>query len=187
MTQKIVRTPPEDVVSGEPVSYYGFGLQTQDLFSRQAIGHSGSMFVATCGMRFIPEEGVGVVVHANGSGYPPITMADYALARMLGEEPLSVPSIRIEKILEELTGHYDTYRGTYSCTVRKKGDYLMLEYSSNYGTDSTVLVPVELGPEHSRFHVYMSGRRHTAEFFHRGEHVELLNERYKYRRVGRLT
>lgn len=186
MTQKAVRTPPEDIHTGEAASYYGYGLGTSEFFGRLMVGHSGAMYAATAALRFIRSDRVGAIVLANGTGYALTNIADYALASVLGKDPSDLPALKTEKVLDALTGVYETYKGTFSTTVRNKGDYLTLEYKSKYGSDSVSLVPFDLTFSHPRFWAYGAGRRYAVEFLHRNGNVELINERYKFRRIGRL-
>ena len=75
-----VPNPQLDVNTGEPVSGYGFGLSESDLFGRRLIGHSGMMYVCTAAMQFLPDQKLGAVVLANGTGYPMVQFASFALA-----------------------------------------------------------------------------------------------------------
>ena len=186
MASKIVRTPPEDVDTGEPASYYGFGLGTSDFFGHRLVGHNGAMYVATASMRMLPEYDCGAVVLVNGSGYAPVIMADFALALVSGKDPWDIPALKAEKVLDGLTGTYETYRGTANVTVRRKGDYLFIESQNKYASDSSALVPFDLASERPRFYSYGSGHRQAVEFQHRDGTVEMINDRYKYRRTGRL-
>jgi hypothetical protein len=144
------------------------------------------MYVATAAMRFLPDRKLGAVVLANGSGYSMANFADFALAEALGEDPWALPALRTERTLEALTGQYETYRGTFPATVRRKGDVLMLEFKNKHSEESVPLVPFDLNPERPRFHTYGGGYRQVVEFCHRDGGVELLYERYKFRRTGKL-
>ncbi|MDF2629450.1 MAG: beta-lactamase [Symbiobacteriaceae bacterium] len=186
MAAPAVRTPPEDVATGEPASYYGFGLGTSDFYGRRLVGHTGMMYVATAAMRFLPEQKIGAVVLANGTGYALANIADFALATLLGEDPWQIPALRTEQILDDLTGMYETYRGTFATTVRRKGDNLVLEFKTKHSEDAVTLVPAELDAEHPRFYTYGGGRRQVVEFHRRAGGVELIHERYKFKRIGRL-
>lgn len=186
MTSAQVATPPREIDSGEPASFYGFGLSSSTLFGRRAVAHSGLMYVATAALKFLPEQRCGVIVLANGSGYPLANVADFALALYLGEDPWQLPALQTEATLEALTGTYETYKGTYGTTVRRKGDFLALEFSNKHGEESVVLIPERLDPERPGFYTLSGGRRMAVEFRRQGDEVELLYERYKFRRTGKL-
>ncbi len=186
MFTPVVRTPNEDILTGSPAAFYGLGLNISDFFGHRAVGHGGAMYVATAGMRFLPELGIGGVALVNGSGYAPPTMVDFALALAIGEDPWQLQALRIEKILEGLTGYYETYKGTHRAEVHRDGDYLVVENKHNFGSVSSTLVPFDLDPAHPRFHLYGSGHRQVVEFFCSGESVQLLHERYLYRKTGKL-
>jgi CubicO group peptidase (beta-lactamase class C family) len=185
MTKPWVRTPPQ-LASGEPVSQYGLGLSSTEFFGQRLVGHSGLMYVATAAMRFLPGRKLGAVVLANGSGYPLLNIADFALATALGEDPWALPALRTEKTLEALTGRYETYQSTYGCEVRRKGDTLALVFKTKHSEETVSLIPSELGETASRFLAYGGGTQQVVEFHHRASGVELLYERYKMRRVGTL-
>lgn len=186
MTAPEVATPPRELDSGEPASFYGFGLSSSNLFGRRAIAHTGMMYVATAAMKFLPEEQLGVVVLANGTGYPLANIADFALALHLDEDPWQLPALRTEAALEQLTGTYETYKGTFGITVRRRGDFLALEFKNKHSEDTTVLIPEDLHAERPRFCTISGGRRMSVEFGWSGGEPELLYERYKFRRTGKL-
>jgi CubicO group peptidase (beta-lactamase class C family) len=180
-----VRTPSEQT-TGEPASYYGLGLSTSTFFGHRLVGHSGLMYVATAAMRFLPERKLGAVVLANGAGYPLVNIADFALAEYLGEDPWQLPALLTERTLEDLTGTYETYRGTFSATVRRKGDLLMLEFKNRHTDETVPLIPDHLDSVSPSFYAMGGGFRQSVQFHHRDGGVELLYERYKFRRTGRL-
>lgn len=182
MAKRWVRTPSQSA-AGEPTGYYGLGLSAGTLLGRPVVGHTGLMYVSTAAMRFLPEQNLGAVVLANGSGYPLINIADFGLATLLGEEPFSLPALQIEQRLEALTGRYETYRATYGCEVRRKGDTLQLHFKTKYGEETTPLVPTS---DPARFLSFGGGAQQVVEFHHRPAGIEMLQERYKMRRVGAL-
>lgn len=180
-----VRTLPEDPVTGKPVSHYGFGLSMSDLIGRRLVGHGGSVLVATAQMQFLPDEGIGAIVLANGSGYPMGNITAFALAQQLGENPWEIPALRTEKVLSDLTGFYEGYRGNYSVTVRRQGDFLMAVYKNKYGEQTVPLFPMDLSrPEAPVFATLAGGSRMRVEFFRREGRTEMLYERNNFRRTG---
>jgi CubicO group peptidase (beta-lactamase class C family) len=186
MAKPWVRTPNQ-TPAGEPVGYYGLGLSSTTLFGHRLVGHTGLMYVATAAMRFLPERKLGAVVLANGSGYPLANIADFGLATLLGEDPWQIPALRTERLLEELTGRYETYRSTYGCEVRRKGDTLQLVFKTKHSEETVPLVPSALGSESAQFLSFGGGAQQIVEFHRRLAGTELLYERYKMRRVGPLA
>ncbi|KUK26870.1 MAG: Beta-lactamase-like protein [Acetothermia bacterium 64_32] len=164
---------------------YGYGLQViPDFLGRKLIGHGGSVLVSTAYMGFIPEEGVGIAILANGSGYPLSQLGMYGLALMLGEDPERLPFVERERTLDELTGTYETFRGTLQAVVRRKWDLLSLEISDKY-TDLVIpLIPER--DDMLRFYALSTGRRLPVEFRLEGDRVELVYERYLLRKTGKV-
>lgn len=182
-----VDLPAEVYPSDErrPVGRYGYGLSVYpEFFGHRLVSHSGNVLVSTAYMGFVPERAIGVIVLANGSGYPLAPIGEAALAVLLGEEPGSLHAIRTEQILEHLTGRYETYRGTYGATVTKTADFLMLTIEDRLLSQTVPLVPVALDGERARFFTLAQGRRLWVEFTRRDGGVELSYERYTMRRVG---
>lgn len=181
-----VRLPYEPFISKGPI-YYGYGLAIRPGFlGHDLIGHGGSVLVSTAYMGFIPEEKVGVVLLANGSGYPLSYMGMYALAILMGRDPMELPIFRYEKTLEELSGIYETYKGTMRVSVVKRGSLLFLERKDKYTEMTVPLLPVSLEGNVKVFHGISMDRKVPAEFTMEGEEVHLVYERYKLRKVGKL-
>lgn len=185
MMKPQVRTPAEDPVTGEPAGHYGFGLSMNAFFGRQMVGHGGSVLVSTAQMHFLPEEGLGAMVLTNGSGYPAGNITAFALAQLLGEDPWELPALRTEQVLLGLNGYYEGYRGNFNASVRREGDFLMLSFKNKYGEQVVPLVPHDLSnPAAPVFYTMAGGRRMMVEFFRRDGRVELMYERYKFRRTS---
>jgi CubicO group peptidase (beta-lactamase class C family) len=176
---------PEEAAPGEPTGFYGFGLHTvPDFFGRRLVGHGGSVLVATAHMAFLPEAGCGVMLLANGAGYPLGHLAHYALALLVGEDPEELPFLRTERLLDGLTGEYETFRGTMRATVSRRENFLVFEVKDGFYNLSLVLVPEALGDGGGRFFTLNNGERLPAEFHRKNGGVELVYERYKFRRVS---
>jgi len=193
MAKPFVKTPPEyyPPLSGPAVdgtgnhpTWYGYGLRTSPLLGRTVIGHGGSVLVATAEMAFIPEERLGVMVLTNASGYPCSQIAHYALAASLGADPEDLPFVQAERRLEALEGQYETYRGTVKVTVKRRGSFLTAETHDPFVPQTTVLVPERLGESGGCFWTLSGVARLPVEFKRDGETVEMIQERYKFRRVG---
>lgn len=168
---------------------YGYGLIIHPNFlGRKLVEHSGSVLVYTAFIGYVPEEKVGVAVLANASGYPPSHIGMYALALLLGHDPeRDLPFIRYEKILRNLEGVYETYRGTYRVRVRRRGDFLYLEYRDKYLEQVTPLVPEEVREDYAKFYTLSAGRKIYAEFWVHERGVTLIYERYRFEKVSPLT
>ena len=160
---------------------YGYGLTVTERFlGRKLVRHSGSVLVYTAFMGYLPDDGIGVVVLANSSGYPLSLIGMYALALALGRDPYeAVPYLKYEEVLEKLQGTYETYKGTYRLQVRRMGDFLAVEYRDRYREVVTPLAPVEVREDYARFYTLSAGGRVEAEFFIDSGRVVMVYERYK--------
>lgn len=166
---------------------YGYGLQILPNFlGRKLVGHGGSVLVSTAYMGFIPEEGVGIALLANGSGYPLSQLGMYGLALMLGEDPESLPFVQRDKALAELVGVYETYKGTMRAQVKRMGDLLSLEIRDKYTDLIVPLVPEALEGDVRTFYALQRSRRLPVEFRVREGEIDLIYERYLLRKTGKL-
>ncbi|MET1128262.1 MAG: serine hydrolase [Thermoproteota archaeon] len=168
---------------------YGYGLVVTDRFlGRRLVHHSGSVLVYTAFMGYLPQDGWGVVVLSNASGYPMSSIGMYALALAVGRDPeRELEFIWRERLLEKLEGVYEAYRGTHRYTVKRLGDFLSIVYRDRYTETTTVLVPVELRDDYAKFYSSVNGRRVEAEFFIEGEKVVMLYERYKMVKTSKIA
>jgi len=195
MQEPRIATPPEHFAPlGGPAgvgdqspnpTWYGYGLRTAPMGSHHVIGHGGSVFVATAEMAYIPEQRLGAMVLANASGYPCGQLAQYALAAALGEDPDQLPFVVTERRLEALEGRYETYRGTTSVVIKRRGSFLTADNQDPITPSSTVLIPERLDDNGGLFWTLSGVQRLPVEFIRNGDDVEVLQERYKYRRVGK--
>ena len=137
----------------------------------------------------MPESNVGVAVLSNGNGYGMPALAKVALAILLGREPAAeLAFVRTENLLKDLSGQYETFRGTLRGKVTREGDFLRLEYvGGDQPPGGAILVPERLyGPE-PHFFTICDGAKLPAVFRRRTDGgVELILERYKLRRTGPL-
>jgi len=189
MTSPHIPLPVETYVAVQqpkPIGHYGYGLNVYpDFFGHTLLGHGGSVLVSTAYMAFIPDRHLGVIVLANGSGYPLQHIAYFALAAALKEDPWKLPALHTERVLNALTGTYETYRGTHQALVNRNGDFLYITDRNKYTEQVVPLVPFDLDPQHPRFLTLAGGRRLTVEFAKVNGETELVYERYKFRRVGK--
>lgn len=176
----------------EPSGFYGYGLMADPaFFGRTLVGHGGSVLVCTAYMGFVPEQGVGVALLANGAGYPLNQIGMFALATLLGEDPWAIPALRAERLLDALSGVYETYRGTMRATVTRRGDFVAVEMQESPQAQAVLLIPdgldpAGLDPEHPRFVTLAGARSLPVEFTRRDGEVDMIYERYRMRRVGKV-
>ncbi|MCD6510288.1 MAG: serine hydrolase [Thermoprotei archaeon] len=168
---------PFELFGGEA---YGYGLIVYPNFlGHKLIGHSGSVWVYTAFMGYIPERKIGVTVLANSSGYPLSYIGMYALANMLGKSPEELPFIRMEGLLKKLEGTYESYKGTMRLIVERQGDFLFIKRKSKYIEESIPLVFEKAEDDTVLFYTLSGGRKICAEFRVKNGKIELLYERYK--------
>ena len=181
MTTPRVNTPPKEGYFGD--SFYGYGLGINHTFlGRTLIGHGGSVRVSTAYIGFLPEEGLGTAVLANGSGYSPQFIAMYLLASALGEDPDDLPFVKNENLLKGLSGNYKSYQGTMRAHVRKAGDMLMLTLEDKHAPATLPLLPYQLDSDPLVFYTLSGGAKLYVEFYRKPEHTTLIYERYALRK-----
>lgn len=113
-------------------------------------------------------------------------VARFALAVARGHDPYRLPALAVVEDLSRLCGNYRTYRGTMRARVIRQGDFLKLLIENRSNPEEVILVPEELEGEETRFFTLSEGRRLPVSFRQRGHLIELLYERYKFRRDGPL-
>jgi len=173
-----------EAIEGSSRTHYGYGLRIKTEFlGQRLIHHSGSVYGSSAYMGILPDRDVGVVILANG-GYFLGDMGEYALALLLGRDPMEIPYFRRMRALDDLTGSYATFRGTSSYRVTRSGGILQLESSFGRGTYTTPLIPVDLYGERKLFRVYGVDTVTPVEFVKEGSEMFLLYERNKARRTG---
>ncbi len=175
---------PLQVFSGEA---YGFGLSVvPDFYGCKLVGHGGSVLVSTAYMGYIPEKKIGIALLANGAGYLLSQIGLYGLALMLGEDPEKLPFIRMERNLEALTGRYETYKGTMKAQIAERNGLLFIEIKDKYRDMVIPLIPENLEGDVKRFYTLQAGGRLPIEFIVDGEKIDLIYERYRLKKGGRL-
>jgi len=175
---------PLQIFGGES---YGYGLSIiPNFFGYKLVGHGGSVLVYTAYMGYIPERKVGVALLANGSGYPLSQIGLYALALLLDQDPEKLPLIKYEKTYDLLSGIYETYKGTMDAKVTPKNGILQIEICDKY-TDMVIpLIPEDIVGSVKKFYAIQAGGKLPVEFIVDGDHVELIYERYRLKKVGGL-
>jgi len=184
ITKPRIRTPDQPWITKRIRHYcYGLGALTEP-GAPTIILHGGSVSTATAQIAYVPEEGIGVIVLANGSGYPLATIADYALAALAGRDPDQLPTIRFENTLKQLEGNYETYKHTTKLNVTRRGSMLTLDTADKYHDASIPAIPLDWESPTKTFEVPAGDRKYTAEFYTQDGEQYLIYERYKYKRVG---
>ncbi|MEM3006217.1 MAG: serine hydrolase, partial [Candidatus Bathyarchaeia archaeon] len=163
----------------------GVGIK-RDFYGYDLISHGGSVSVATAYMGFVPERKVGVMILANGSGYPLSYMGEYALALLLGRDPKDHPVFIYERVQEELEGVYETYKATMRAKVARRGSLLTLDMGDRYRELMVPLIPLEFKGDRALFQGISMDRKIPVEFIKDGGETYLLYERYKLRKIGRI-
>ncbi len=164
-------------------AHYASGLITEDFFGEPLVSHGGSVGVATAYMAFLPHSKLGVALLTNGSGYPTAQFAKVALASLLEKDWQKFPFMRVESHLTSLTGHYETYKGTMTAQVQTQADFLKLILPGGAQPEEVVLVPERLSEETSQFFTLYGGQRLPVSFHKRKGALDLIFERYKFKRV----
>jgi CubicO group peptidase (beta-lactamase class C family) len=183
---------PKITISEEPVEgaghrYYGYGLRIKDSFlGHRLVNHSGSVYGSSAYIGFIPGIKAGVIILANG-GYFLEPMGEYAMALLLGRDPMEMASFRRTRLLEGLTGTYRTFRNTSSYKVTRNGGTLQLETSFGQFTFTTPLIPIEIEGETKHFMAYGTDTKTPVQFVQSNGEIFMIYERNKAKRVGGTT
>jgi CubicO group peptidase (beta-lactamase class C family) len=164
---------------------YGYALRVvPGFFGHKVVGHGGSVDVYTANMEYVRDAKAGVVLLANGTGYSPGVMAMSAIAMLLGHGPSELRPIKLENLLKKVEGQYSAYKGTIFAEVKKNGSFLVLS-GEDIGND-IILVPDGEDEGVAKFYTLSLGARMEVAFRFNKYGVELLYERYRYRRSGPL-
>ncbi len=165
---------------------YGYGLSiTPDFLGYKLVGHGGSVLVSTAYIGFIPEQGIGIALLANGSGYSLSQFGMYGLSILLEKDPEKLPFIQQEKTFTELVGTYKTYKGTMNARVNRLGGLLAIEIKDKYNDLVVPLVPEKINGEVKTFFTLTGGVKLPVEFRVTANKIELIYERYLLRKTGK--
>ncbi len=163
--------------------YYCLGLSKTVIGGLELYGHSGSVLVYTAYMAYNRDEGVGVAVMSNGTGYPMSSAGLYILARALGRNPLEFEPLLIDEALNSLVGTYESFKGGFRARVERMGGILILKYSGRSYEVSIPLIPRDVSGDEKIFEAISGDRRYEAVFYKRDGEQYLQVERYLFRRV----
>ncbi len=176
MTEPKIRTI-EEPYDGVGYRDYGYGLRVKEGFlGHHLVYHSGSVYGSSGYMGLIPDEGVGVVVLANG-GYFLEDIGEYALALLMGRDHLEIPYFRRTRQLDDLAGTYTTFRDTSSYGVARSGGILELTMSFGTRTFTRPLIPVDLEGEPKEFKFYGLDTVTPVQFHRRGGETIMVYDR----------
>lgn len=172
---------PFKIFEGES---YGYGLMiTPNFYGYKLIGHSGSLLVHTAYMGYIREKEMGVALLANSSGYPLSHIGYYILAYMLDKDPEELEFIRNDRVMEKLEGEYATYKDTLRAKISKEEAILYLTILNGILEQRIPLIPVDLKhADRLVFRAYADWRSYEADFIVDKNKVDLLFERYDFRK-----
>ncbi len=163
--------------------YFGCGLQIyRNFYGFDLMAHGGGIMGGTSYLAYLPECGLAIVLLANAHGYPLGQMAMVFLAQLLGKNYVELPFVQIDRALEPLVGSYESFRSTILAEVTREGDLLRFTIRYNHEHRSSILVPLCLGEDHLRFETFSGGRRMEVDFYRNERGIDVLFERYKFRR-----
>jgi hypothetical protein len=135
-------------------------------------------------MNYVRDLKSGVVLLANGTGYSIGRLAMIAQSLLAGVDPGELRAVKQETLLKKLEGQYKAYKDTIFAEVRINGSFLMLS-GEDIGKD-IVLVPEGEEDGVARFYTLDAGAKMEVTFRFNKYGVELMYERYRYRRAGPL-
>jgi CubicO group peptidase (beta-lactamase class C family) len=191
MQTPIVAMPMEDVPlfsehtnAPKQSNFYGLGLQVQkDFYGHTVIGHGGGVMGGTTYFALVPERQIAVVLLANAHGYPMSQLALASLACLLGEDFRELSFVRLDDRLEHLIGKYVSFRETMLAEVKRKGDGLELTLKFKHEDRTVTLFPVSFNDRGAHFQSFSGGRRLLVEF-RLSNYIDLIYERYAFRKIG---
>ncbi len=68
--------------------------------------------------------------------------------------------------------------------VRRKGDFLQFEVEERGGTSVATMIPESFSEKGAKFFRLEGGYKSSVEFCFVGGNIEMIADRYKFRRVG---
>jgi CubicO group peptidase (beta-lactamase class C family) len=164
---------------------YGYGLQIVPNFhGHKVVGHGGSVDCYTAQMNYVRDLKSGVVLLASGTGYSMGRLAMIAQSLLAGVDPGELRAVKLETLLKKLEGQYKAYKDTIFAEVKINGSFLMLS-GEDIGKD-IVLVPAGEEDGVALFYTLDAGAKMEVTFRFNKYGVELMYERYRYRRAGPL-
>jgi CubicO group peptidase (beta-lactamase class C family) len=164
---------------------YGYGLQIIPGFhGHKVVRHGGSVDVYTADMEYVRDLKAGVLLLSNGTGYPMGVLGMSAVSMLAGVDFRDLKWVKLENLLKRLEGQYSTYKDTLFAEVKKVGSFLLLS-GEDIG-NNIVLVPQGEEQGSAKFYTLEGAARMEVTFRFNEHGVELIFERYRYRRHGPL-
>jgi hypothetical protein len=108
----------------------------------------------------------------------------YGMALLMGREPEELPMIKMDNLLKRLEGKYAAYKSTVLAEVKKLGSFLTL--SGDDIGENIILVPEKENSAAATFFTLSGTAKMAVEFRFNKYGVEMIYERYKYRKTGAL-
>lgn len=164
---------------------YGYGWQTLPLLGDELVWHSGSVGVGTAFIGYLRETDRGVVLLCNTA---PPTHPKYAgpavLAVLDGADPTEVPHFALKAKARPLAGEYESFHGVETATVERDGATLKLSISSVLSAKELTLLPETLDTDDRVYYaVNEAGERVPVEFRGDGSDIDMLVQRWRFRKV----
>ena len=175
MEKPHIKLPYESPTS----KYYGYGLIIHDKFAGEykLVGHSGSVYVYTAYMGYLPEKRVAIALTSNSSGYPLSLIGAYILALATGISESKLEFLRIDRVVDKLEGVYTGYKNTISVRVKRSGDILLLEELYEQKPPLT-LIPEHIEEDYAKFYITTLYTKIPIEFYIKENTITLVYERY---------
>jgi hypothetical protein len=102
----------------------------------------------------------------------------------MGKKPEELPVIKLDTLLKQLEGSYSADKSTVLAEVKRSGPFLMLS-GEDIG-ENIVLIPESTDSAVTIFYTFVGTAKAAVEFRLNRQGVEMIYERYKYRRTGPL-
>jgi Pab87 octamerisation domain len=103
---------------------------------------------------------------------------------LMGKNPEQLPVIKLDNLLKQLEGKYSAYKGTVVAEVKRNGSFLMLS-GEDIG-ENIVLIPENADRAVATFYTLVGTAKGMVEFRLDEQSVEMIYERYKYRKTSPL-
>ena len=166
---------------------YGFGWGiTENFLGAKMVTHGGSILVSTAHLALVPEHKIGIAMASNIAGFPHAAIAQGALAVLMGYDPEeAVPTLKIWKRMETLTGKYETYKGLARAEVVNRGGRLYVVQKGQTSDVTIPLIPEDDMLSGNRFYVWTEGVRQPVEFaVESKDKIDMYIERNRYHKVA---
>ncbi|MFX1388453.1 MAG: serine hydrolase [Promethearchaeota archaeon] len=135
-------------------SPYGYGenpkyclgwILDKDYFRYDMIHHGGGLGTSCANLSLIPEMKLGVSVGQNTCTGIISSISRAALSILLDLDPIShVEELKMQKIIEEISGEYKSSHDLYKLKIYLKGTVLFADIEIDDGSMSLPLIPKEL-------------------------------------------